>query len=370
MANTSIHPTLTALANILSSTHFVLRLIKDNSIWHDVVNQKRAHQTSPSASQNALKPISPGQSTDVATEDFEIIAALKLIAVSVTQQRHLAAKSLILHPITLTLVAVSFAYSVNAVYQDPSGWPYIAVICATAVLATLSIVIRLVARYNNEAEKVETLSWLYGHDPSKEVSTTTAEEDPAFNSDNGVTFVLVHRFGGRIVGALVMSIASSGIQPHPKNKARNLPTGQNYSAFIRAWTVQTGFRGYGVGAALLNEAIMICYEHKWKGPRFANSHANSLRVFPSIFHWDMDQASDMWNSYLRKRAEAHRQSRALLEAQVLDASLYPSDSQGPMIDTRMQLVSTKVKLEKLIRSYFKVRLENAVEAQNRWKKIS
>jgi hypothetical protein len=32
--------------------------------------------------------------------------------------------------------------SVGAVYRDPSGWPYIFVICATAVLATLGIVIR------------------------------------------------------------------------------------------------------------------------------------------------------------------------------------------------------------------------------------
>jgi hypothetical protein len=36
------------------------------------------------------------------------------------------------------------------------GWPYIFVICATAVLATLGIVIRLLGRYNDEAEKVGT----------------------------------------------------------------------------------------------------------------------------------------------------------------------------------------------------------------------
>ncbi|KAJ6138691.1 Acyl-CoA N-acyltransferase [Penicillium samsonianum] len=224
----------------------------------NAVNQKRVRHTSPSTSQSAFKPIaSPGQSTDVATEDFEIASALKLIAVSVTQQRRIAAKSLVLHPTTLALVAVSFAYSVGVVYHDPSGWPYIVIICVTAVLAKLGIVTRLLERYNDEAEKVGTLNWLYGYDPSKDVSATSTQEDPDFNSDNGVTFVLVHRFGGRIVGTLVMSIAYSGIQPHPKANATTLPTGENYDAFIRAWTVQKGFRGYGVGAALLNEAVTI-----------------------------------------------------------------------------------------------------------------
>ncbi|CAG8910146.1 unnamed protein product [Penicillium egyptiacum] len=337
----------------------------------DLINQKKARHTSPTTSQSALKHIaSPGQSTDVATEDFEIASALRLIALSVTQQRRLAAKSLILHPTTLTLAAVSFAYGVGAVYHDPSGWPYIFVICATVVSATLGIVIRSLGKYNDEAEKVGTMNWLYGHDPDKDISATTTQEDPAFNSDSGVTFVLVHRFGGCIVGTLVMSITYSGIEPHPKINARTLPTGENYDAFIRAWTVQQGFRGYGVGAALLNEAVMICYEHKWNGLRFANSHVNSLRVFPCILHYDMDQESSMWSSYLRKRVEAHRQSRDVLEARIVDVSQRASDSETPMIDTQMRLICTQIKLEELIRSYVNVRLEKAVEAQTRWKKIS
>lgn len=338
---------------------------------NDAVNEKRARHTSLGTSQDTFKPIvPPGQSTDVATEDFEIASVLKLIAISVTEQRRLAAKSLILHPVTLILVAASFAYSVGTVYHDPSGWPYVAVIYVTAVSATLGIITRLAGEYDNEAEKVGTLNWLYGHDPSKEVNPTTTQEDPIFNSDNGVTVVLVHRFGGCIVGTLVVSIVYIGIQPHPTTNVTTLPTGENYDAFIRAWTVQKGFRAYGVGAALLNEAVMICHEHRWKGLRFANSHANSLRIFPCIFHWDMDQASDMWRSYLRKRTEAHRQSRAVLETRLLDAALNTSDGQGPMVDTQMRLVCIQAKLEELIRSYFNVRLEKAVEAQTRWRKIS
>lgn len=150
----------------------------------DLVDQKNPRPASPSTSQSALGHIaSPGQSTDVATEDFEIASALKLIAISVIQQRRLAAKSFILHPTTLTLVALGFAYGVGAVYRDPSGWTYIFVICTTAVLATLGIVIRLLGRYNDEAEKVGTMNWLYGYDASKDVGGTTTQEDPAFNSD-------------------------------------------------------------------------------------------------------------------------------------------------------------------------------------------
>ena len=327
----------------------------------DVVDQKR--HMSPSTSQVVLDPtISPGQSTDVAIEDFEIISALKLIAVSVAQQRCLAAKSLVHHPTTLTLVAVSFAYSVGVIYHHPSCWPYLVVICTTAVLATLGIVTRLLRGYSDEAEKVGTLNWLYGHDPSKAVSDTTTQEDPAFNSDSGVTFVLVYRFGRYIVGALVMSITYSGIQPHPKDNATTLPIGENYDAFIRAWTVQKGFRGYGVGTTLLNESIRICYKHGWKGPQFAISHANSLRVFHCLFHSDMDQVSATWSSYLRKRVEAYRQS----ETRVLDASLRASESQTFLGDTQTQLICTKAKLNGM---YLHLRLGQVVEAQTRWKKI-
>ncbi|KAJ5452457.1 Acyl-CoA N-acyltransferase [Penicillium cf. griseofulvum] len=315
-------------------------------------SHKTAPHTSPSNSQGAHNSIaSPGQSTDIATEDFEIISALKLIAVSVDQQRHIAAIFLILHPTTMALVAVSFVYSLGAVYHNPSDWPYISIICATAVSATLGIVARLTWKYHDEAEKVGTLNWLCR-------PVTTTEEDPAFNSDNEVTFVLIHRFGRRIVGALGMSVTYSGIQPHPSPNGTTLPTGENYNAFIRAWTVQKGFRSYGVGAALLNEAIMICYEHKWKRLRFANSHANSLRVFLPTFRSDMDQEFALWSSYLRKRTEANRQSRAAFEARILHASL------------NMRLTCTQVKLEELVRRYFNVRLEKAFEAQARWKKIS
>ncbi|KAJ5513878.1 Acyl-CoA N-acyltransferase [Penicillium fimorum] len=332
------------------------------------INQKTARHTNSNTNQGARKHIaSPGQSTDVATEDFEIVSALKLIAVSVAEQHHLAAKSLILHPAILALAAVSFAYSVGAVYHDPSGWPYIVVICASALSATLGIIARLVRRYNDEAEKVGTLNWLYGHDPSKDYDPTMTQEGGSFNSDDGVTFVLIHRFRGCIVGALVLSIAYSGIQPRPKPNTTNLPTGENFDALIRAWTVQKGFRGYGVGAALLNEAVMICYDHKWKGPQFASSHANSLRVFSYIFHSDMDQESAMWSSYLRKRTEAYRQSRAVFNARVLQVSPNTSDSQT---DAQMRLICSQVKLNELIRRYFNVRLERAFEAQARWKEIS
>ncbi|KAJ5960666.1 Acyl-CoA N-acyltransferase [Penicillium vulpinum] len=331
----------------------------------DTANSKTVRHTTPSTSQGAHNPIaSPGQSTDVATEDFEITAALNLIAVSVAQQRYLAAKSFILHPATLTLVAVGFAYSVGAVYHDPSGWPYIVVICVTVVSATLGIVTRVVMEYNNEAGKVGTLNWLYGHDLSNDVS---AHQDPAFNSDNGVTFVLVHRFGARIVGALVISIVYGGIEPNPNANTTILPTGEDHHAFIRAWTVQKAFRGYGIGAALLYDAVMICYEHKWNGLQFANSHANSLRVFPCIFHYDMDQASTMWSSYLRKRTEAYRQSLAALEARILNVALHTKVNQDPMVDAQRRLICTHAKLEELIRRYFNVRLEKAVEAQTRWK---
>ncbi|KAJ5163834.1 Acyl-CoA N-acyltransferase [Penicillium coprophilum] len=290
----------------------------------DAVNQKVTRQANPSTNQGAHNPIvSPGQSTDVATEDFEIASALNLVAVSVAEQRHLATKCLILHPATLTLVALGFAYSVGAVYYDPSGWPYIAVICVTAASATLDIIMRFAGRHDGEAENVGTLNWLYGHDPSKNVDDTRIQKDPTFNSDGGATFVLIHRFGSRIAGALVISIT--------------------------------------------------CWRCPPQGPRFANSHVNSLRVFPSLFHSDIDQEFAMWSSYLRKRIEANRQSRSAFEARMLHAPLNHLSAnygQSPRVDARMRLNRIQVKLEELIGRYFDMRLDKAFEAQARWKESS
>ncbi|OQE46530.1 hypothetical protein PENCOP_c001G02667 [Penicillium coprophilum] len=178
---------------------------------------------------------------------------------------------------------------------------------------------------------------------------------------------------GRIVGALVMSITSSGIQSHTETNGMTPPTNKDYDAFIRAWTVQKSFRGYGVGAALLNEAVLICYHHQWKGPRFANSHTNSLRDFPSLFNSEMDQESAMWSSYLRKRIEANRQSRSAFEARMLHAPLNHLNAnygQSPRVDIPMRLIRIQVKLEELIRRYFDMRLDKAFEAQARWKESS
>jgi hypothetical protein len=52
--------------------------------------------------------------------------------------------------------------------------------CAdNATSESMNKVIRLLGRYNDEAEKVGTMNWLYGYDPSKDAGGTTFGRDLA-----------------------------------------------------------------------------------------------------------------------------------------------------------------------------------------------
>ncbi|KAJ5467978.1 Acyl-CoA N-acyltransferase [Penicillium sp. IBT 31633x] len=357
------------MARVVTSPHVrdnaTPRRPRNNAVT--VTDQTPARDASPEPKRRLVEKFeSPGQSTDVATEDFQIVAALKLIASSVAQQRQIAAKQLISHPITLALVAVVLGCSINIIYHDQSNWLYILVTCAIALSTGLSIVKRLVDGYIDEAEMVGTLNWLYGHDPCRGNGSIAEQTDPEFNSDNGFTFVLVHRFKRRIIGALVISIVPNDTEPDQEVILTGFPKNKNYTPFIRAWTVQQEFRGYGIGADILNEAVKICYEKGWQAPRFASSHANSVRMLYPTFHRDMDHASAMWSSYLRKRVEAHRQSN---ETRVLEASSNTIDDRNPTVEANVLLNRMKVAVDLVLRHYLNSNLEKAMVAQSRWKEM-
>jgi hypothetical protein len=337
-------------------------------------DQAKAHDAGPIMNEPDLKTLKPAAPcTELATEDFEIVAALKLIAASVAQQRQQAAKHLIFHTLFLAPIAAIILWANNAIYEDPSSWLYTIVQSATALSIVLLILKRLVDGYIDEASRVGTLKWLYGHDPSSETNRDNEQIDPAFNSENGLTFVLVYRFKRRIIGALVMSIVSRDDKPSLGTHASAQSTPKNYNAFIRAWTVQPAFRGCGVGGELLNTAVKICHWKKWQGPQFANAHANSLRVLPYSFHRNMDKAFEMWASYLRTRVEANKRVWDRWEAHVRSAlpdtdalyELVPGDGKERIrIETFLQK-----ELDAFLRQAYEAGLEKAVEAQNRWKGV-
>ncbi|KAJ5550587.1 Acyl-CoA N-acyltransferase [Penicillium sp. DV-2018c] len=356
------------MARVVETPHPSDRKTASKPISTDIA-QTEAHNASPvmkEADWKRFKAFPP--CLHLATEDFEIMAALKLIAASVAEQRQQAAKHLISHTLFLVPIAVIVLWANKKIYEDPSSWLYTIVQSATALSTVLLILKRLVDGYLDEAARVGTIKWLYGNYPGIETTRDNEQTDPAFTSENGTTFVLVYRFKMRIIGVLVMSTVSRDDQSGTYASAR--PTAKKYEAFIRAWTVESAFRGHGVGGELLNQAVKMCHPKGWQGPRFANAHANSLRVLPRSFHGDMDKASELWASYLAARVEANKDE---WDAHVRRCML-PDDMPSEVIPGDRKRRTGNTFLNELTEDFaacswqtFEASLEKAVEAQNRWK---
>ncbi|KAF3388363.1 hypothetical protein F1880_004574 [Penicillium rolfsii] len=195
----------------------------------------------------------PELSTYVATDADEIVAAHRLIADSVAQQRQLAARAVIFHPIWLGAMGAVFAVLYKLLYHDSSDLPLIGTTGAGCVMAGLTLVRVLTGGYIEHAEHVGMRAWL-------------KEED---GSEKDEQEMIVTKFGDKIIGALVL---------------RGVREGRKVHGVIRAWTVQQKYRGKGVGMGLLEESIQICQKRRWKGPVFDDEHANAKRVLPGVFN--------------------------------------------------------------------------------------
>lgn len=80
------------MARVVTSPHVRDNVTPRSTRNNAVTDQKPARDASSEPKQRLVEKFeSTGQSTDVTTEDFQIVAALKLIASSVAQQRQIAA---------------------------------------------------------------------------------------------------------------------------------------------------------------------------------------------------------------------------------------------------------------------------------------
>lgn len=210
--------------------------------------------SSPSDSKLATEPTTsiPELSTYVVTEPEDIRSAHKLIADSVAQQRQLAARAIIFHPIWLGAMVAVFAVVYKLLYHDLSDLPLIGTTGAGCVMAGLTVVRVYTGGYIEHAEHVGTRAWLEGDEDDKD------EQD-----------ILVTKFGENIIGALIVKGVRDGRKMH---------------GVIRAWTVQQKYRGKGVGMGLLEEVVQLCQKKRWRGPEFDEEHTNAKRVLPGLFN--------------------------------------------------------------------------------------
>lgn len=205
----------------------------------------------PSPLPPSLPSSLPTLTTHPTTTNAQKVAALRLIADSVAQQRQAASRALITHPLPL-----SFAFLVLALLAQYVSFPIMMTTSAGIVMSLLVAVRGATGGYLVAAEQI---GWKWLEDGS------AGDDDAAKWKARGgdETIVLVTAWGEEIIGALAMRVL--------KKEKR---------ALVRAWTVGLKYRGKGVGKNLLEEGVRLAMtERGCRGVEFEDGHASECESF-------------------------------------------------------------------------------------------
>jgi hypothetical protein len=211
---------------------------------------------------NPLDEIPPLTTKVLITEEDKI-AALKLVADSIAQQRQFAARSIIFHPITIAGYILILAIVSQFLYKSRSDIGVVATTSAGITMACLIAVRGLTSGYLSLAEQ---FNWKFVHNED-------GEEDTIIGS----------RYGEEIIGACIIRLERNG-NGGGKKKAKSGKTGGK--GIVRAWTTRIKYRGNGVGTELLEEVVRVTREKLGNSAEigFAAEHANSKMILPEFFN--------------------------------------------------------------------------------------
>ncbi|KAL4889899.1 major facilitator superfamily domain-containing protein [Aspergillus ambiguus] len=217
--------------------------------------------------------------TKTTTDEADVVASLRLIADSVAQQRQVAARRILTHPLYLTTISFALYLIYRLVYRTSDDRGTLLTTWSGCLMASLLVVQYMTARYIDAAERTGTLRWLFQDDP---------DFDNDNNSNNNIIYdlstlndrILVTAFGDEIIGTLILRPIPRAQPPtNPgENSGRGGDSHQGYPGTVgtvRAWTVRRKYRGLGVGHHLWDEAGEICRREEWDGPVMSRWHANS-----------------------------------------------------------------------------------------------
>ncbi|KAF4982093.1 hypothetical protein FZEAL_2199 [Fusarium zealandicum] len=191
----------------------------------------------------------PPLALEVLTNPKEKKDALKLIVDSVAQQRQVASRSMVFHPMSLAaLVGVlSIAHYVAGIGGDIST---MLITYPGIILAYLVTIRCCTSSYIRIAEDTDWLDWL--------------------NNSDGVEDTIVGaRFGEDIIAAVIIRFETGGKK-----------------ALIRGWTTRTKYRRRGLGGDMLRETVKIAKQAQGRTcvVEFADDHANSNLPINAIFN--------------------------------------------------------------------------------------
>lgn len=219
------------------------------------------------AQQSNLDDIPP-LSLDVLTTHNDKVDALNLVADSVAQQRQRASSSLIFHPLLVSGLVASLAltYQLTWARKPEADRDFgVAMTLFSGVIMAYLLAIRYATAGYIEIAEDFRWDWM--------VSPDTGDED----------VVIGAKFGSEMIGALVLRLETNAAAPRKKRGNHNLRGGKGV---IRAWTTKLRYRGRGVGADMLHEAVRMTREKCGKDAEigFAAEHANSRMVLPEMFN--------------------------------------------------------------------------------------
>jgi hypothetical protein len=245
------------------------------------VNQGLTTQTSPSPlakhvahanedsspqPQTNLDDIPP-LSLDVLTTRNDKVEALKLVADSIAQQRQRASLGLVFHPLLVSGLVASLALTYQVAWaKKPQPQRDLGI--ALALFSGVVMAYLLAIRYftSGYIQIAESMGWDWL------VSPDTGDED----------VVIGTRFGSELIGALFLRVEP----PSSSHRGKRRGTLRGGKGVIRAWTTKLRYRGKGVGADMLQEAVRVTRERCGRDAEvgFAAEHANSQMVLPEMFN--------------------------------------------------------------------------------------
>ncbi|KAK5132425.1 hypothetical protein LTR08_009108 [Meristemomyces frigidus] len=197
----------------------------------------------------------PELRTYMTNDEDDKISALKLAADSIAQMRQAANYSLISHPLNMTIAVAVLALVARYMVESRQDTYLAGTTCAGFIMAALAAFRYLTKGYLFAAEDI-SWDWL------------------------GDADIIITKFGEEVIGTVMIDWVS-GESRQKRKKA--------WRGEVVAWTVKMKYRKKGVGSALLEEAVK---EAKKKGAEtieFAEDHANSKRILPSLYNGVFDR---------------------------------------------------------------------------------
>ncbi|KAF2754563.1 hypothetical protein EJ05DRAFT_479536 [Pseudovirgaria hyperparasitica] len=203
----------------------------------------------------------PELTTYTAKSHEDRVAALKLVADSIAEQRNATSRSIIYNPTILSIYAAIVGFGVRYFYD---GFDTLPVIITTLIGATMTALIAVrwfAGPYIDLAEKIGW-DWL------------------------GEDQMIITKWGDKVIGTVIIGWARPG-SPNGSKKEKKKNEKRKWGV-VRAWTVAVKYRGKGVAKALLEDAVQEVKKQGGEGIEFSDEHANHHRVLPTYFNKGID----------------------------------------------------------------------------------